>query len=113
MLRTLKVCISDNDQNQEVVISNHFKSIDAEHHPGKQHLHVALETFHVDGLHGTHQCIVFTALGNTLGTLRDLFDERALEKTLLQKFLFVIVTTLDFMHQAGVVHTGPILFSYH
>lgn len=91
------------------MISNHFKSIDAEHHPGKQHLRVALKNFHVDGLHGTHQCIVFPALGNTLGTLRDLFEERALEKTLLQTILFVIVTALDFMHQAGVVHKGPIL----
>ncbi|CAK1362660.1 Dual specificity protein kinase pom1 [Cercospora beticola] len=41
----------------------------------------------------------------TLTNLRDLFDEKALEKTLLQKFLLVIVTALDFMHQAGVVHT--------
>ena len=46
------------------------------------------------------------ALGMTLTNLRDLFDEKALEKTLLQKFLLVIVTALDFMHQVGVVHTG-------
>ncbi|KAI1839814.1 hypothetical protein JX266_013972 [Neoarthrinium moseri] len=35
----------------------------------------------------------------------DLFENRALDKTLLQKFLYVIVTGLDFLHQAGVVHT--------
>lgn len=96
-----------------MVISNHFKSIDAEHHPGKRHLRVALENFHIDGPHGPHQCIVFPALGNTLTTLRDLFEERALEKTLLQKFLFVIITALDFMHQAGVVHTGSVLSLYY
>lgn len=43
----------------------------------------------------------------SLTNLRNLFDERALEKSLLQRFLLVIVTALDFMHQAGIVHTGP------
>ncbi|KAF2717604.1 hypothetical protein K431DRAFT_323022 [Polychaeton citri CBS 116435] len=56
------------NQTQEVAISEHSKFIDAEH-SGKSYLRVALEDFH----------------------------ERALERTLLQKFLLVI---------AGVVHTA-------
>lgn len=63
--------------------------------------------FEVQGPRCSHQCLVFPCLGMSLTKLRDLFVERALEKTLLQKFLLVIVTALDFMHQAGVVHTGP------
>lgn len=101
----LKVCNIDENETQEVAISRHFRSINADH-PGKQYLRVALEDFYVKGSHGLHQCLVFPALGMTLTNLRDLFDERALEKTLLQRFLLVIVTALDFMHQAGVVHTG-------
>lgn len=104
-LLTLKVCIIDEDQSQEVAISHHLKGIDAEH-PGQSYLRVALEDFSVKGPHGTHQCLVFPALGMSLTSLRDLFDEGALDKTLLQRFLLVIVTALDFMHQAGIVHTG-------
>lgn len=67
---------------------------------------MSLDDFRITGPHGSHQSLVFETLGLTLTNLRDLFENRALEKTLLQKFLFVIVTSLDFLHQAGVVHTG-------
>jgi len=100
------VCIIGEDESQEVKISDHLRSIDASEHPGISHLRVALEDFEVKGPHGSHQCLVFPSLGMSLTSLRDLFDERAIEKTLLQKFLVVIVTALDFMHQVGVVHTG-------
>jgi hypothetical protein len=93
-LLAFRVCIIDEDQTQEAAISNHLRSIDAKH-PGK-----------IRGLHGLHQCLVFPALGTSLTSLRDLLKERAIDKTLLPKFLLVIETTLDFMHQAGVVHTG-------
>lgn len=108
MLLTLKVCIIGERQSREVAISHHIKSIEADH-PGQQYLRVALEDFEVQGAHGGHQFLIFPCLGMTLTNLRDLFDERALEKTLLQRFLTVIVTALDFMHQAGIVHTGQSL----
>ncbi|KAM3420658.1 hypothetical protein BST61_g3913 [Cercospora zeina] len=103
MLIALKVCNIGTDETQEVAISKHLQSIDAEH-PGKAHLRVALADFQIRGPRGVHQCLVFPALGMSLTNLRDLFDKRALEKTLLQRFLLVIVTALDFMHQAGVMH---------
>lgn len=101
----LKVCIIGEDKTQEVAISHHLKHIDADH-PGQSYLRVALDDFHIKGPYGNHQCLVFPALGMSLTSLRDLFDEGALDKTLLQRFLLVIVTALDFMHQAGIVHTG-------
>jgi hypothetical protein len=53
-----------------------------------------------------HQCLMFPALGMSLGDLRDLYDDRALDKTLMQRFLIVVVTALYFMHEEGIVHTG-------
>ncbi|KAH9823689.1 Dual specificity protein kinase pom1 [Teratosphaeria destructans] len=47
----------------------------------------------------------------TLRHVRDLFEDRALDKTLLQRFLFFVVTALDVIHQAGIVHTGQCLQS--
>jgi hypothetical protein len=107
-LVTLKVCSLDDDKTQEVDISRHIQSIHADH-PGKNHLRVALDEFHIDGAHGSHQCLIFATLGLNLTNLRDLFANRALDKTTLQKVLLVIATALDFLHQAGAVHTG--LFS--
>jgi hypothetical protein len=49
---------------------------------------------------------MFPALGMSLGDLRDLYDDRALDKTLMQRFLIVVVTALYFMHEEGIVHTG-------
>lgn len=95
-------------ETQEVAISKHIKSIDAAH-PGKDYLRVTLDDFQVNVSHGFHQCLAFPALGRSVGRLRDLFDDRALDKTLLQRFLIVIVTALNFMHQAGIVHTGSLM----
>lgn len=39
--------------------------------------------------------------------MRDMFDDGALDKTMLQRYLYVILTVMDFMHQVGIVHSGP------
>ncbi|KAI6857506.1 protein kinase [Hortaea werneckii] len=106
-LLALKVCIIGLRESQELAISRHIKSIDAEHHPGKAHLRVALEDFEVEGPCGRHQCLVFPCLGRRLSEMRDMFDDGALDKTMLQRYLYVILTVMDFMHQVGIVHSGP------
>ncbi|KAI6790716.1 protein kinase [Hortaea werneckii] len=37
--------------------------------------------------------------------MRDIFDDGAFDKTILQHYLYVICTAMDFMHQVGIVHT--------
>lgn len=103
-LLTLKICINWKGKTQEMAISNHFKSIHTDH-PGKSRMRIAVEDFEVKGPHGVHQCLVFPCLGENLANLRDLFEDRSLDKTLLQQFLYIILQGLDFMHQVGVVHT--------
>ncbi|RMZ24971.1 hypothetical protein D0859_10986, partial [Hortaea werneckii] len=95
----LKVCIIGLRESQEVAISRHIKSVDAEHHPGKAHLRVALEDFEVEGPCGRDQCLVFPCLGRRLSEMRDMFHGGALDKTMLQRYLYVILTAMDFMHQ--------------
>ncbi|KAI1843698.1 hypothetical protein JX266_010144 [Neoarthrinium moseri] len=106
-LLTLKVCIGEQDAtevNNEVVISQHIKAIDAEH-PGKQLLRLTLDDFKINGPHGTHQCLVFHPLGMSFSKFRNLFPENGLNKELLQQTLQLVLLGLDFLHQAGVVHT--------
>lgn len=103
---TLKVCSTGQDASQELAISNYIKSIDGSEHPGKERLRVALDHFEIMGPHGSHQCLVFPPLGLTYTEYRNVFPERALNKDVLQVTLLMVLLGLDFMHLAGVVHTG-------
>ncbi|THY03396.1 protein kinase [Aureobasidium pullulans] len=100
------VCILGEDESNELAISRHIKSFDDGIHPGKHRSRVTLDDFHVRGPHGTHRCLVFPALGRTLAQVRNVFEDRRLDKLLLQRFLYPILQGLDFLHQTGVVHTG-------
>jgi hypothetical protein len=106
ILVTLKVCILGADESNELAISHHIKSFDDGVHPGKHRLRVTLDDFHVQGPHGTHQCLIFPALGRTLAQVRDVFEDGRLDKLLLQRILYPTLQGLDFLHQTGVVHTG-------
>lgn len=102
---TIKICITGEDFSNEVKVSELVRSIEAEH-PGKARLRVALDTFQIQGPHGSHQCLVFAPLGLTHTKFRTLFPDNALNKDLLQQSLLMVLLGLDFLHQVGVVHTG-------
>ncbi|GAB1314585.1 EKC/KEOPS complex subunit BUD32 [Madurella fahalii] len=103
-LLTLKVCVAEENAENEVTISNYIKSIQAEH-PGKERLRVMLDNFQVQGPFGRHQCLLFTPPGLTYTDFRKLFPENALNVDLLRQSLLMVLLALDFLHQAGVVHT--------
>ncbi|KAM6524265.1 hypothetical protein FSOLCH5_004867 [Fusarium solani] len=105
VLVTLKVCTTGQDTAQGLVISNHIKAIDGSEHPGKNILRVALDDFKVTGPQGSHQCPVFAPLGLTFTDYRNLFPQRSLPKDILRVTLLMVLLGVDFMHQAGVVHT--------
>ncbi|KAI1427221.1 kinase-like domain-containing protein [Xylaria sp. FL1777] len=106
-LLTLKICIKEQDAtsvNNEVAVSQHLKAIDAEH-PGKQLLRLVVDNFQISGPHGMHQCLLFNPLGISYTQFRNLFPEKELTKIVLQQSLQLVLLGLDFLHQAGVVHT--------
>lgn len=101
----LKVCPTGEDTKNEVTISRHINSIEADH-PGKTRLRVVLDSFQIYGPHGPHQCLLFTPLGLIYTDFRNRFPDMVPERDLLQQSLLMILLGLDFLHQAGVVHTG-------
>ncbi|KAK8112456.1 kinase domain-containing protein [Apiospora sp. TS-2023a] len=102
--RTVKVCVLGCEDNDEVAISDHITSIESDH-IGKQRLRLILDRFQITGLHGSHQCLVFAPLGPTLDEIRKLFINKTLEKETVQFSMYYVLHGLDFLHQAGVVHT--------
>lgn len=105
---TIKICTTGEDFSNEVKVSGLVQSIEAEH-PGKAHLRVALDTFQIQGPHGSHQCLIFAPLGLTWTKFRTLFPNNALNKDLLQQSLLMALLGLDFLHQLGVIYTGMTL----
>jgi hypothetical protein len=112
VFHTVKVCVVEREsteEHNEVIVSKHLKPIEAEH-PGKELVRLVQDHFKIDGPHGTHQCLLFQPLGMSLTDFRNLLPQKAFDKRLLQQSLQLILLGLDFMHQAGVVHTGtPLL----
>jgi len=105
----LKICITGKDTSDidnEVAISEYLQSVDPAGHPGKDRLRLVQDHFRITGPHGTHQCLVFAPLGLSYTKFRNIFPDKALNKLLLQQSLQLVLLGLDFLHQAGVVHTG-------
>ncbi|KJZ71164.1 hypothetical protein HIM_03117 [Hirsutella minnesotensis 3608] len=101
VLLTLKVCVTGEDDSNELAVSSHIGSIDAEH-PGKERLRVVLDNFQIQGPHGYHQCLLFTPLGLTFTNFRKHFPEKGLNADLLRQSLLMILLGLDFLHQADI-----------
>ncbi len=97
--------------DNEVTISRYFSGIDAEH-LGKDLLRLVLDDFQITGPHGMHHCLLFAPLGLNFTDFRNLFQDKALNKELLQKTLQLVLVGLDSLHQAGVVHTGIFLYPF-
>lgn len=104
-LYTIKVCTAGEQVANELVISDHLKSVVGEH-PGRERLRMMLDEFKLSGPEGIHQCLVFEPLGLTYTDFKNRFPEKALNKELLQQTLLILLLALDFLHQAGVVHAG-------
>ncbi|KAK7993138.1 protein kinase [Apiospora marii] len=102
--QTVKVCVLGCEESDEVAISDHITSIESGH-IGKQRLRLVLDRFQITGSHGPHQCLVFAPLGPTLDDIRESLKPSTLQKEVIQFGMYAVLHGLDFLHQAGVVHT--------
>ncbi|KAH9995941.1 kinase-like domain-containing protein [Xylariaceae sp. FL0662B] len=106
-LLTLKICNVARDAtkvNIEVAISQHLKAAEGEH-PGRELIRMVLDDFQITGPHGTHHCLLFEPLGISITEFRNMFPEKGLSKKLFQQTLQLVLLGLDFLHQAGIIHT--------
>lgn len=110
-LLTIKICTAGNSDSEaalrEIEISDYIKSIDAGDHPGIQRLRTVLDHFETEGLNGNrHQCLLFAPLGRSLTDARSLFPGHVFDERVLRLTLACILTGIDVLHQAGIIHTG-------
>jgi serine/threonine-protein kinase SRPK3 len=79
-------------------------------HPGHRHLPVLLDHFEHNGPNGSHSCLVFELLGESLGMYcRRMFSRNQLPPVLDKMVARQLITVLDFLHNiCGFVHAGMI-----
>ncbi|KAK4167814.1 serine/threonine protein kinase [Cladorrhinum sp. PSN259] len=64
-----------------------------------------VDDFEHEGPNGTHVCLVFELMGETLRSFGAWFRECMVPTTIMRKFSWQLVVALDFAHESGVIHT--------
>ncbi|EPE05519.1 cmgc srpk protein kinase [Ophiostoma piceae UAMH 11346] len=75
-------------------------------HPGRKHVISLLDSFEHKGPHGTHVCMVFEVLGETLLGLIKKWNHRGIPMSLVKQITKQVLLGLDYLHrECGIVHT--------
>ncbi|KGO41776.1 hypothetical protein PEX1_082190 [Penicillium expansum] len=72
---------------------------------GYDHVCHLLDDFEHSGPNGTHVCLVFELVGETLRSFGAWFVESRLLNSVTRRFTIQILLTLDFAHEHNVIHT--------
>lgn len=103
----LKIYVFSSKPNDEIEIYHYLNSFGSEtDHVGKNAYRKLFDSFELTGPHGAHTCLVQQPLGLSLEQMLDLRNTRTLTIDHLKPPLRQILIGLDFLHSAGVVHTG-------
>lgn len=87
-------------------MAEYLKTPPIQDHPGKRGIRTALESFTLDGPHGTHTCLVYEPQGMAFTELRDYMPEKRLTKQMLQTSIQLLLIAVDYLHKNRVIHTG-------
>ncbi|KAK0619505.1 kinase-like domain-containing protein [Immersiella caudata] len=72
---------------------------------GYKHICHLIDDFEHEGPNGTHVCLVFEVMGETLRSFGLWFKECMVPTSVMRKFSWHLVAALDFAHASGVIHT--------
>lgn len=108
---TLKVHVRGKGPNPEIELSNYMKSI-KEIHGGEAFVRRAIDSFYLDGPHGTHCCILYEPTGINISEFIHRLEGLALPRQLVHPMIRYVLIGLDYLHQLNIVHTGKPYSSY-
>ncbi|KAL7796099.1 kinase-like domain-containing protein [Trichoderma ceciliae] len=108
MFRALKVlsagCYGQGYDTFEREILSHLRDGDR-HHVGYSYVCHLLNEFEHQGPNGTHVCLVFELMGETLHSFGAWFSETMLPYSVMRRFAIQLLLALDFAHEHNVIHT--------
>jgi len=75
-------------------------------HPGRKYVVSLLDSFEHKGPNGTHVCMVFEVLGETLLGLIKRWNHRGIPTALVKQITKQVLLGLDYLHrECGIIHT--------
>ncbi|KAI1920683.1 hypothetical protein LOZ12_005618 [Ophidiomyces ophidiicola] len=104
----LKICVNhSNKANNELDIYKYLESVYpmAEGFLARDLHRKLYDSFELEGPHGPHICLVHQPLGLSLMQILDLIPSQTLRIESIKGSLRQIIASLDFLHQARIVHT--------
>ncbi|KAI1934066.1 hypothetical protein LOZ66_006159 [Ophidiomyces ophidiicola] len=104
----LKICVNhSNKANNELEIYKYLESVYpmAEGFLARDLHRKLYDSFDLEGPHGTHVCLVHQPLGLSLMQILDFIPSKTLPIQSIKGSLRQILASLDFLHQAKIVHT--------
>ena len=104
----LKVHVNTLKHNQELEVYRHLAGVTMEH-SGREHIRRLEDSFKLESRTGDHDVFVMTPLGMSLRTLQEVQKNGIFQQTLVVSALDQVLTGLNFLHEADVIHTGKYL----
>lgn len=77
-------------------------------HSGYEFVCHVVDDFEHQGPNGTHVCLVFELMGETLRSFGAMFPESRIPYWIMRKFTTELLAALDFAHDHNVIHTGAL-----
>jgi serine/threonine-protein kinase SRPK3 len=106
----LKVYVNTLKHNQELEVYRHLAGVTMGH-SGREHIRRLEDLFKLQSRNGEHDVCVMTPLGMSLRTLQEMQENGIFQQTLVVVALDQVLTGLNFLHEADVIHTGKYLLS--
>ncbi|KAI8712248.1 Protein kinase domain-containing protein [Fusarium sp. LHS14.1] len=108
VFRALKVlsaiCYGQGHDTFEKEILTHLRDGDRDQ-LGYNYVCHLIEDFEHQGPNGTHTCLVFELMGETLRSFGVWFSEHMIPPAIMHRFAIQLVLALDFAHEHDVIHT--------
>ncbi|KAK0385359.1 hypothetical protein NLU13_7835 [Sarocladium strictum] len=102
---SIKIAALDTDASREIGNSKLISEADRSH-DGMPYLRLPLETFQLSGPHGTHSCLVYEPLRETLSDLQSRFPGGRLPLKMFKLYIFCLLQALDYLHSScHLIHT--------
>jgi serine/threonine-protein kinase SRPK3 len=93
-----------NDTFEREILA-HLRDGDREH-AGHKHICHMLDNFLHVGPNGTHLCLVFELMGETLDNFACRFKNARVPAPAMRRITIQLIHALDYAHTNGVIHTG-------